>query len=106
MDEDTAPETEEEVADLFQRVLETARLVNLDGTRYHAIGNNQNDPPPKNYRNLPQMDARSMSKADVPDNWSRAFPDELIANDQFPPTRASRSTGTEPLPYYDVAKEA
>jgi len=106
IDQHTAPETEEEVADLFQRALETARMLSLDGTRYHAINNNQSDPPPKNYPNLPQMDARSMSKADVPDNWHKPFPDELIANNNFPPTRASWSTREEPLPYSDVAKEA
>ena len=106
VDEHTAPETEEEVADLFQRALETARMMSLDGTRYHAIGNNQSDPPPKNFPNLPQMDARSMSNADVPDNWDKPFPDELIANENFPPTQASRSTPEAPLPYSQVAKFA
>lgn len=106
IDEHTVAETEEEVADLFERALETARMLSLDGTRYHGIGNNLSDPPPKNYPNLPQMDARSMSKGDVPDNCDKPFPDELIANDNFPPKQESRSTREQPLPYSDVAKEA
>jgi hypothetical protein len=98
--------TEEEVADLFERALETARMASLDGTRYHGIANNQSDPPPQNFPDLPQMDARSMSKGDVPDNWQQPFPDELIANDTFPPVQDSRTTREQPLPYSDVAKEA
>ncbi len=106
VEEHTAQKTEEEVADLFQRALETARMMSLDGTRHHAIGSNQSDPPPKNYPDLPQMDARTMSNADVPDNWDKPFPDELIANKDFPPTQASRSSRGEPLPYSHVAKAA
>jgi hypothetical protein len=106
VDTQTAEETEEEIADLFERALETARMLSLDGTRYHGIANNQSDPPPKNYPDLPQMDARSMSKGDMPDNWQEPFPDQLIANENFPPTQDSRTTHRQPLPYSDVAKEA
>jgi hypothetical protein len=106
IDASTAPETEAEIADLFQRVLETARMASLDGTRYHAIGNNQSTPPPQNFPGLPQLDQRTMSSADIAQGETTPFPDQLIANASFPPTAESRSTREHPLPYSDVAKEA
>ena len=106
IDAETLPATEEEMADLFERALETARLVSLDGTRYHGIGNNQSVPPPVNYPGLPQLDARTMSKDDIADGETEPFADEIIANDTFPPTSMSQSTREQPLPYRDAMLEA
>ncbi len=108
IDDTNIAENEEEVADLFERALETARLVSLDGTRFHAISNNESVPPPKNYPGLPQMDARTMSRDDIPDGAKKPFPDQIItsAKNDFPATAESQSTPRQPLPYSDAAKQA
>jgi hypothetical protein len=66
--EDDIAESEAEIADLFQRVLETVSLVNLDSTRFHGIGENVSDPMPTNPEGveLPRIDDKSMTKDDVP----------------------------------------
>jgi hypothetical protein len=53
----------DEVADLFERVFETASLMNLDATRIHGIGENEGTPN-VDYPALPPIDDRSMSKDD------------------------------------------
>src|SRR5262249_36107361 len=90
-------QTEAEIADLFERVFETVSQMNLDATRFHGIENNASDPPPVNYPDLPQMDQRSMSNADVPPEWNRPFGDELLRD--FPPQADSVSVPGDRLPY-------
>ncbi len=54
-----------EIADLFERVIETASMINLDSTRQKFLGENA-DFGQENPRGLPKTDERSMTKADVP----------------------------------------
>jgi hypothetical protein len=58
------PDTEYEIADLFERAFETASLYNLDAMRTRAIAENVSYPLPKDNAGLPQMDWRSMTEAD------------------------------------------
>jgi len=85
----TAPQTLAEVADLFQRVFETAGLINLDGNRSRALDEDQSilDAPDRRRGQLPYTDARSMTAEDRP--YSSVKVDALI-----PPPDAA-----EPLPY-------
>jgi hypothetical protein len=59
------PDTQRRLADLFQRVWETASLVNVDAIRARALGDNLGFPPPPT-ENLPHTDEASMRPPDTP----------------------------------------
>jgi hypothetical protein len=59
----------EDVADLFQRIFETAAMVNLDATRSHGIAENDDystKPQPDDQGGLPQTNALTMTSGDTP----------------------------------------
>jgi hypothetical protein len=58
-------DTQRRLADLFQRVWETASLVNVDAIRARALGDNRGFPPPPT-DSLPHTDATSMRPSDTP----------------------------------------
>lgn len=58
-------DTQRRLADLFQRVWETASLVNVDAIRARALGDNRGFPPPPT-DNLPNTDDTSMRPSDTP----------------------------------------
>lgn len=58
-------DTQRRLADLFQRVWETASLVNVDAIRARALGDNRFFLPPAT-DNLPNTDESSMRPADTP----------------------------------------
>ena len=58
-------DTQRRLADLFQRVWETASLVNVDAIRARALGDNRGFPPPA-AANLPHTDDTSMRPSDIP----------------------------------------
>jgi hypothetical protein len=59
-------DTQRRLADLFQRVWETASLVNVDAIRARALGDNSRDFPPPPTDSLPHTDATSMRPSDTP----------------------------------------
>jgi hypothetical protein len=81
-----------EVADLFERVIETASLINLDATRQKLLGENAYYGR-KNRRGLPQVRQKSMTRDDVP------FVDLTPA---LLPNAPSVSEPQDPVPYVDV----
>lgn len=87
---------EKEIADLFQRVYETASLVNLDAIRERALREN-NDGGVVEIADLPKLDDRSLTKHDKP------FAD--LVNNLMPDAPAG-ATSDDPLPYADLAKFA
>jgi hypothetical protein len=94
--ENTIEEAEEEIADLFQRVFETASQTNLDLERWRAVGRQGGT----NYPELPQIDHRSMTAEDKPyADITTVLPDEP---DQ---TEAGEATADLPLPYTLVAHD-
>lgn len=88
-------DTEEELADLFQRVFEVATGINLDLERQRSLHGQEGI----NYPDLPQIDQRSMTKDDAPfvDN----IPDLL---DQMAGGSPGAGSPNEPLPYAAVAR--
>lgn len=58
-------DTQRRLADLFQRVWETASMVNVDAIRARALGDNRGFPPPPT-DNLPNTDDTSMRPSDTP----------------------------------------
>lgn len=59
-------DTQRRLADLFQRVWETASLVNVDAIRARALDDNNRNFPPPPTDNLPRTDATSMRPSDTP----------------------------------------
>jgi hypothetical protein len=90
-----------EIVDLFQRVFETAEMLNLDANRYKAILINYDDPMPPNPAGLPKIDDKTMTREDRPyvDLIPPLLPDQKVA-------QASDGTPFEPLPYTEVANLA
>jgi hypothetical protein len=98
--EDLQQHTEEAraiVADLFERVFETASLLNLDAVRTRALGDNRNNilsaqQNQTRVDGLPYTDSRSMTVQDTPyadDNVKALIPGDGTAAD----------TPEQPLPY-------
>jgi hypothetical protein len=89
--DDELSAAEEIVADLLQRVFETASLTNLDATRRRAINENRGltNPAP----NLPKLDAASMTKRDRP------YAELSVDLDLTPTPR-------NPIPYADLVRDA
>jgi hypothetical protein len=83
---------EQEIADLFQRVYETASLANLDATRRNAIADNAGNGL-DGFTQPPRTDDRTMTEDDRP---FASLTDYLL-------TPASPEA---PLPYADVAQVA
>jgi hypothetical protein len=93
--EATREESEEEIADLFQRIFEVAQGINLDVERQRAI-HGQSGP---NYPGLPQIDQRSMTAEDIP------YVDNIPV--LLDPSAAGLPDGgapDDPLPYAAVAR--
>jgi hypothetical protein len=84
--------TEQEIADLFQRVYETVSLADLDATRGNAIGDNVRSRV-AGFTQPPRTDSQTMTAADAP------YAD-LTAQLVPPPTPQA------PLPYTDTAQLA
>lgn len=97
VDEASLEATEEEIADLFQRVFELATQMNLDLERMRAIGGSGG----VNYPGLPQIDYRSMTKDDAP--YVDLVPTLLDSSKE-----GAQSVGVphDPLPYTTVARAA
>ena len=85
-------DTLKRVADLFQRVFETASLANVDATRQRSIGTNQGNPNARNVAGTPAILNNSMTPRDQP--YYR--PDQVPIS---PPTPEAR------VPFHDTAKE-
>jgi hypothetical protein len=98
---ETLDDTSAEIVDLFARVFETAGLTNLDSTRYKAVLINTNVPPWPNYRGLPQIDERMMTREDKP--YVDLIP---VLLDSAEVAQQSEGVPFDPLPYSDVAKAA
>lgn len=99
----TLETTEAEIADLFERAFETASQVNLDAMRWQGIHNNASDPPPVTYPDLPQVDQRSMSNADVIEGSEALFGDDRLR--VFPPQQDSVSVPGARLPYASLVRD-
>jgi len=88
------PETETcslaEVADLFQRVFETASLLNVDVVRLHAIDLNSDEGIERRTKGFPLTDARTMTRFDKP------FADKTAEMDTTPVIR-------DRVPYSSIA---
>ncbi|HRI63413.1 MAG TPA: hypothetical protein PK156_04225 [Polyangium sp.] len=76
VNDSTYDATVENMTDLFKRIFEVAAGMNLDGTRYHAIGENSGPPPATNYPGLPQVDNRTMTAEDKP--YAKVVPEFTI----------------------------
>jgi hypothetical protein len=78
-------DTQDRLADLFQRAYETANLISLDGFRSRALGDNAgaNLPKPK-MGDLPFTDANSMTGRDKP--YADVKVETLIGETAPPPT--------------------
>ncbi|MGE3535922.1 MAG: hypothetical protein AB7N91_00645 [Candidatus Tectimicrobiota bacterium] len=98
----TLATTEAEIADLFERVFETASQMNLDALRWQGIHNNASDPPAANYPGLPQLDARSMSSQDLAEGSEACFGDDRLHT--FPPQQESQSVPANRLPYASLVR--
>jgi len=59
-------DTQRRLADLFQRVWETASLVNVDAIRARALDDHRRRFPPPSTDSLPHTDATSMRPSDTP----------------------------------------
>jgi hypothetical protein len=99
VDAETLEQVEVEVADLFRRVYELIAQQNLDASRSFAIEENAGTPAGvTNPPGLPQVDARTMTKADQP--YAREVPDLQerpagestagVAHDRLPYALAAR----------------
>jgi len=88
--------TKQEIADLFDRIFETATLINLDAERYKFISQ-QSSPPDEE---PPHLDFRSMTKEDAP--YAERSAMGLIDKGQA----AARGAGvsTSKLQYTDLAR--
>jgi hypothetical protein len=91
-------DTQDRLADLFQRAFETANLISLDGTRARGLSDNTGFglPDPK-MGNLPYTDQKSFTSADRP--YADAKVDDLIG--QAAADAAAAAT-RDPLPYSDL----
>jgi hypothetical protein len=83
---------EQEIADLFARVYETASLANLDATRRNAIADNAGSGL-DGFTQPPRTDDQTMTAADRP--YASLTPDLL-----------ARASPHDPLPYADIAQVA
>ncbi len=88
-------ETEEEIADLFQRVFEVASGLNLDLERQRSLHGQEST----SYPGLPQTDQRSMTAEDAP------YVDNIpVLLDQPAGAEPGVGAANDPLPYATVAR--
>jgi len=98
VNKDTEQVTAEEIQDLFHRIYETISLMSLDSARTRSIRENDSNEQKPNFRDMPQIDKRSLSGEDVP--YVDKSPDLLISS---APQEESISVKRDRLPYKKVA---
>jgi len=91
---ETVDVTEEEIADLFNRVFETATQINLDAERYRGVAHQESVKTP------PLTDLRSMTKADQP------YADLAVTLVTDADAVAGNAPPSGRLPYTEMAKTA
>ena len=98
LDERDIGEVQAEIADLFERVFETASLMNLDALRDRAVRENLGEASAREFPDPPHIDEKSMTAGDQPyaDLTAQLFPHPA------PPPAPSGPLPTR-LPYADVA---
>jgi hypothetical protein len=104
---DTIEDTQYEIADLFERALETASMFNLDAMRTRAIGENRDSSNVRPERAVPRIDDRSMTQADRGTRRTDRPPRYAdLTADLFAYPEERLSAPGNRLPYSDAAQFA